>query len=147
MAVTATPYAKFLGALGRAQIDVLGNTFKVMLTTAGYVPDFDNDEFVSVVTNEITGTSYTAGGVALTGLTWTYDTTDPLNKRWVLGANPVLWSGANWTGARQLIVYVDTTDPLTSPLVGVIDYGVDKSPANEDFQQSFTAGVIRIKAA
>lgn len=147
MAVTALPYATALLALGRGDFDFENDTFKAMLTTAGYVPNYDTDEYLTDVTNEITGTAYTAGGVTLTGLTWTYDTTDPANKRCVLNADAILWSGATWTGARRLVVYKDEGGvAAVSRLLGVIDYGVDKSPANEDFEQSFSAGLLRIKA-
>lgn len=147
MAVTARPYGLALLALGRGDINLDNDTFKVMLTTSGYVPNYDTDEWLTDVTDEITGTGYTAGGETLTGLTWTYDVSDPANKRCVLGANSILWSGATWTGARRLVVYKDESGvAAVSRLFGVIDYGVDKSPANEDFEQTFSAGVFRIKA-
>lgn len=146
MAVTATPYAAALGALGRGELNFDGDTFKAMVTTAAYVPNYDTDAFVSDVTDEVSGSGYFAGGATLSGLSWAYDTSDASNKRWVLHADPILWSGVTWTGGRRLVVYRVGSAPAVSQLIGVIDWGVDKSPASEDFQQSFTAGLLRIKA-
>ncbi|MGE0460881.1 MAG: hypothetical protein AB7Q16_05890 [Vicinamibacterales bacterium] len=53
-------------------VDYLSDTIKMALTTSAYTPDLDAHEFFSDVTNEITGTGYTAGGVALGSKTITY---------------------------------------------------------------------------
>jgi hypothetical protein len=49
-------------------------TLKVALTTSTYTPNQDTHHFFSDITNEITGTGYTAGGATLTSPTTTYDT-------------------------------------------------------------------------
>jgi hypothetical protein len=46
--------------------------WKTMLTTVTYVPNQDTHDFKDDVTNEITGTGYTAGGVAISPLTSLY---------------------------------------------------------------------------
>lgn len=137
---TATPYGSLFMRLGRGELSLTGASLKAMLVDSTYLPNVDTDDTISDVTGEVTGTGYTAGGLALSGITWTYDAA---NHRCVLGADPLLWSGAAFT-ARYLVVYNDSGDPSTSELVGYIDYGVDKSPASEDFQQSFTNGVLRL---
>lgn len=143
MDVTATPYGMFLMGLGAAQFTFDSDSFKVMLTTSAYTPNIDTHEFKSDVTNEITGTGYTAGGKALTSVSWDYDST---NHRAVVSANNLLWTGVTFT-TRRAVVYKDTGTAGTSRLIGYIDFGVDKSPASEDWQISFTNGVIRIKPA
>jgi hypothetical protein len=50
------------------------DTIKVALTTSTYVPDIDVHDFFNDVTNEVTGTGYTAGGATLATPTLTYDT-------------------------------------------------------------------------
>lgn len=142
MAVIATPYGNFIMGLGRAVFDFEIDTFKAMLTTAAYVPNADTHTFVTDVTDEITGTGYTAGGNALTGVTWTYDA---VNRRGVLGANTVIWPGATFT-ARIAVIYQSAATAATSPLVGWVDFGADKSPVNEDFQLTSPSGVLRIRA-
>jgi hypothetical protein len=142
MATTATPYGRMLGHLGDNTLNLTSANLMAMLTTSTYVPDVDTHEFLSDVTNEITGTGYAGGGLGLSNITWTYDAG---NHRWVLGADPLLWTGATFT-ARYMVIYADTGNPTTSPLVGYVDYGVDKSPAAEDFQQSFSNGVLRLTA-
>lgn len=54
------------------QTDYLTDTLKIMLTTSTYSPNLDTHEVKSDVTNEITGTGYTAGGVTLASKTITY---------------------------------------------------------------------------
>lgn len=142
MGVTAMPYGKFLMGLGNGQFNFSSDSFKVLLTSASYTPNQDTHEFLTDITNEVTGTGYTAGGRTLSGVTWTYDST---NKRGQLGANAVTWSGVTIT-ARRAVVYKNTGTASTSRLVGWLDFGLDKSYVAEDFQLSFPSGVSRIRA-
>lgn len=50
---------------GNASIDWLSDTIKCMLCTSTYTPNLDTHIYKSSVTNEITGTGYTAGGATL----------------------------------------------------------------------------------
>ena len=52
------------------------DTFKVMLTTSSYTEDKDAHDFRNDVTNEVTGTGYTAGGNTAT-VSVTLDTAMP----------------------------------------------------------------------
>lgn len=142
MAITATPYGKFLLGLGSAQFDFGANTFKIALTTSSYTPNVDTHEFFTDLTNEVTGTGYTAGGATLASVTWTYDST---NHRGVMSAATVTWSAATFT-TRYAVIYKSTGTGSTSRLVGWIDFGTNQSAAAEDFPVSFTNGVVRIKA-
>src|SRR5580765_471268 len=119
MAVTAGMYG--LGCKGSVSgaIDlsvVTAGAFKAMLTTSSYVVDataIDTHQFRSSVTNEITGTGYTAGGVALTTVTCTYDT--PTNEvRWDF--DDPTWTGATFT-ARNMIIYKVVGSAATDPLI------------------------------
>lgn len=58
------------------QTDFLTDTIKVMLTTSAYTPNRDTHETKADVTNEISGTGYTAGGVTLASKTITYTAAD-----------------------------------------------------------------------
>ncbi len=51
-------------------IALLSDTIKAMILTASHVTNIKTQEFISQVNaNQVTGTGYTAGGVALTGKT------------------------------------------------------------------------------
>lgn len=58
------------------QTDYLTDTIKVMLTTSSYTPNRDTHETKNDITNEISGTGYTAGGVTLASKTITYTAAD-----------------------------------------------------------------------
>jgi hypothetical protein len=141
MAITATPYGKFLMGLAKGQFDFTADTFKVALVGSSYAPNVDADEFFTDLSAEVTGTGYTAGGIALTGVAWTYDST---NNYGLLTADAVVWTVATFT-ARRAVIYKSTGSDATSRLVGYIDYGVDQSPAGVDFAISFASGVLRIR--
>ncbi len=143
MAVTAVPYPMSYKSLGLGRFDFSTHTIKLMLTTNSYTPNLDTHEFKSSVTNEITGTGYTAGGMTLTGLAWTLDTTND----WVtLTCDAVSWTGATFT-ARRGVVYRDTGSGATSPLLSYVDFGADASPSGVPFNVTFTNGIYRIKTA
>lgn len=56
---------------GNASIDWLSDTIKCMLCTSSYTPNLATDIYKSSITNEITGTGYTAGGATLGSATIT----------------------------------------------------------------------------
>lgn len=62
-------------------VDFLSDTIKAALTTNTYSQDLDTHEFFNSVTNEITGTGYTAGGVTLGSKTITYTPANSLTAR------------------------------------------------------------------
>jgi hypothetical protein len=142
VAVTAFPFNQSFKGLGLARFDFSSHTFKMMLTTGTYTPDRDTHEFKSAVTNEISGTGYTSGGVTLSGLSWTYDAG---NDWCVLTCNPPAWSTATFT-ARRGVVYRDTGSAATSPLLSYVDFGADASPSASNFTITFTSGIYRVRA-
>ena len=142
MAVTATPYGQSFKGLGLGRFDFTTHTFKIMLTTASYLPNFDTDEFKSAVTNELSsGNGYTTGGQALTGLTWTYDAT---NDWCLLTCTAPVWNNASFS-ARRAVIYRDTGDAATSPLLSYVDFGANATPAGTPFTITFSNGVYRVK--
>lgn len=129
MAVTGKAFGKLGLHLAKADIDVDSDTWKMLLTTSGYTPDIDAHEFRSSVTNEVVGTGYTAGGMALGSLAVSYDAA---NDRTIVTANDLIWTGATFT-ARRGIVYKVVGSAATDILICHIDFGADKSPSAEDF--------------
>lgn len=140
MAIVASVYGKFALSRAKKLMDLSADGLKLMATTNSYVPDVDAHQFKSDVTNEVTGTGYTAGGKALTGVTLTYDAA---SNKLILDADDPTWTTLTVTGIRKLVLYDDTpSTDATKPLIGWIDLGADNSPAGVDFQVRFNAGGI-----
>ena len=116
MAATGTTYPMFAKSLADKLVDLDSDTLKVMLLSAYTYAD--THQFLSQVKaagTESTDADYTAGGVALTGVTWTR--TGAVYK---LDANDVSW--ASTVDAVAAVIYDDTpaTD-ATKPVVGYIN--------------------------
>ena len=123
MAVTSKVYGLALQSMLNKEIDYDTDTVKAMLCTSSYVPAQDSHRYKSSVTNEVTGTGYTAGGVTLASKTVTYD--GPSNTLTLDCADPS-WSASTIT-ARYLVFYVSTGTDATSPLIAYVDFGADVS--------------------
>ena len=126
----------FLNSLNNSHaLDLDNDTIKIMLVTSSYTPDFGAHDFKDDVTNEVSGTGYTAGGNTLgsvtltqTGGTITFDAAD------------TSWSSSTITAARGAVIYDDTV--ASDPLIAYIDFGSDFSSANGTFTIAFNAGGI-----
>ena len=79
-------YARAIEGLWQREIDI-DHIFKVMLTTSAHVPDQDLHDFKDDLTNEVSGSGYTAGGATLENPTLTY--TSATNK-WKFDADDVV---------------------------------------------------------
>ena len=64
MAVTAAWYGKAMLSILNKEVDLDTDTLKVMLCTSTYTPNQDTHQYKSDVTNEVSGTGYTATGLA-----------------------------------------------------------------------------------
>src|SRR3954449_3156505 len=130
MAVTALVYGGFLQSLANKEIDLDSDSIKVMLCTSTYTPDQDAHRYKSSVTNEITGTGYTAGGVALTTVTVGYTGATNVLK---FDADDASWTTATIT-ARYAVVYDATpgTD-ATRPLICYVNFGADVTSTASTF--------------
>lgn len=145
MAVTAKLYGLFLKSLANKEIDLDTDTIKVMLTTSAYVPNQDTHQYKSSVTNEVTGTGYTATGATLTSPAVTYDTATNVLK---FDAADTSWASSTIT-ARYAVIYDATpaTD-ATRPLIGYVDFGADVSSTAAAFTITWdAAGIFTITAA
>ena len=137
MAITAFIYSNCpLNALEKV-MNLETDTIKCMLCTSSYTPDQDNHDFKDDVTNEVSGSGYTAGGaevanpsVTVSGRVTTFDGDD------------VSWSNSTIT-ARYAVLYDDTPSGDSSkPLIMCINFGEDKSSENGTFQITFNASGI-----
>lgn len=112
-----------------SNINVTADTIKVALCTSSYTPNIDTHVFFSDVTNEVTGTGYTAGGATVTTPSVTVDTA---NDRAYFDADDTTWASSTIT-ARYAILYKATGSAATSPLIGYIDFASDKSTTGDTF--------------
>jgi hypothetical protein len=72
-------FANLLGGESAGEtfaVDWLSDTIKVLLTTSSYVPNLDTHETKADITNEVTGTNYSAGGNTLASKTLVYTAAD-----------------------------------------------------------------------
>lgn len=119
-------------------IDLDTDTIKAMLVTSTYSPNMDTHTKKSDVTNEVSGTGYTAGGVTLASITVTQDNT---NDKAVFDAADLSWSTATIT-ARGLVIYKDTGTGSTSPLLCYLDFGSDVASTAGTFSVQFSSSGI-----
>ncbi len=144
MSVTAKWYGKAqLGQYGNTaarRVDFTADTIKVAIATSSYVPDQDAHDFFDDITNEITGTGYSAGGVTLASTTVTYDSASNETR---LDAADASWSSSTFTG-RYAIIYKSTGVAGTSPLMGYVDFGADQSVSAGTFSLVWdSTGVLK----
>jgi hypothetical protein len=127
MTVTADWYGLGLKSVAHKEASWTGDTVKVLLCTNSYTPNLDTHQYRSDLTNEVSGTGYTAGGVTLASKTATY-----ASKTLTLDAADVTFSTVTLTSVRYAIVYIDTGTSSTSPLLGRVDFGANQSPSAQD---------------
>lgn len=119
-------------------IDFDTDTFKVMLVTSAYTPDKDTHAYRSSVTNEVTGTGYTAGGASAGSCTVTLDTTNDRIDITLAGAS---WPTSTIT-ARGAVYYKSRGGASSADeLVAYIDFGADIASTSGTF--SLTASTLR----
>ena len=120
-------------------LDFLPDTIKVAMTTSSYTPNQDTHNYFDDITNEVSGTGYTAGGKTLASKTVTYDAA---SQRVWLNAADVEWTTATITNARYAVIYKSTGVAATSPLLAYIDFGANKSSSAASFELQFAADDI-----
>lgn len=122
-------------------IDLSADTIRVALVTSSYTADQDAHEDFADVTNEVTGTGYTADGEALASKVVSIDDTD---NEGVFDAADVTWSASTIT-ARGAVIYKDTGTASTSLLICYLDFGSDQSSSAGDFTiQWGSEGVLNL---
>lgn len=145
LGVTANWYGRALegqwSSTAARRVDYLTDTIKGSLHTVTYAFDQDAHDFYDDVTNEVTGTNYTAGGVTLTGKTLTYDTgTNELR----FDADDLVWANATISGIRQVVYRKDTGASATSPLLWRVNFDGDQSVSAATFTvQHAATGVAK----
>lgn len=126
--------------LPKGNIDLDSDTFYVMLLTSSATPAATWAKR-SDVTNEVTGTGYTAGGQALTTLSVTASGTQ---GKWT--ADPTTWASSTIT-ARYAVIYKHRGGAASADeLVQIVDFGSDKTSSGGNFTITWdtTNGILLI---
>lgn len=132
-------YLPALTALAKGKFDFSSDTFKVMLVTDAYTPDFDAHDFRNDVTNEVSGTGYTAGGA---GVTVSVSAPDTGNDRQDVSLGGAAWPGATIT-ARGAVYYKSRGGAATADeIIAYVDFGGDVSATAGTF--TLTASTLRL---
>ena len=122
-------YNSAVDDMARGVIDFDTDTFKVMLVSSAYSPNKDTDLKRSAITNEVSGTGYTAGGVT-SACTVTKDTA---NDRVTLSFAAVNWASSTIT-ARAAVIYKSRGGASSADeLVCYVDFGGDVSSSSATF--------------
>lgn len=129
------------------------STFKLALYTSSATLDANTTAYTT--SNEITGTNYTAGGVALTSLGVTTTNVNSSSGVGFLDFSDATWASATFT-ARGALLYNSTPKAndnanatLTNAAVCVLDFGSDKSATAATFSvifpaSTYTTAIVRI---
>lgn len=140
---TAKWYGPAINRVLTKVIDLSADTIKVALCTTTYSPNYDTHGVYADLTNQTTGTGYTAGGITLTSKTITQDTT---NDWWTFDAADVTWSSASFS-FRYAIIYDDTA--ASKPLIAAIDFGSTQTATAQDltikWESMSDSGILRGK--
>lgn len=138
MAITASGLYGL--TLEKMLIDTAGQsleaeTHKVLMVTDSYTPNFDTHDFRNDITNEVSGTGYTAGGVAITSTeitlssgVLTFDSADPS------------WASSTITNAMAAVHYFNVGADTTDQLVFLSDFVTAASTTNGTFLIQIAAG-------
>jgi hypothetical protein len=145
VAITAMPYNVFLTDLGSAVHNFTSDTDMVALLSSAYSPDYvAHTSFANVSSAEVSGNGYTAGGLALSNKSWQYSSTAG-SVGALLSADPATWTGLAVT-TRYAVFYKSTGTASTSKLIGLLDFGSDRTYDTEPFQLSFPSGIVLVHA-
>jgi hypothetical protein len=138
MTVTAHWYGQGLST-ALAGGNIPANTLKVMLTTSSYTPNQATDTYASTPgAFEITGTGYTAGGVALSSMTVANS-----SNIWTLSAANTSWPTATFNTAYGIIYNTSIGSTYSNyPLVGFVNFGGTQSPVGVTFSINWAGGVV-----
>lgn len=111
------------------------HSFKLLLVTSSYSPDQNHDKRDDVNANEVSGTGYTAGGIAIT-----------CTVSRSSGVTSLTWSSPTWTApvsgftARRGWIYRDRGGAASADeLVACLDFGAGVAANGTSFTVSVTS--------
>lgn len=129
-------YDSFWDDLAKNNIKTTTDTFKVMLCTSTYSPSKSGHAKRSDITNEVSGTGYTAGGSASACTT---TAASGNSDKQTFNFADVSWPSSTIT-ARYGVIYKSRGGAASADeLVGVIDFSGDVTDSNGTFTFHMTA--------
>ena len=133
--MASTNYDSTFDDVLKGNIAFASDSFKAMLVTSAYTPDKAAHTKRSNVSNEVTGTGYTAGGAAVTA-TISKDTT---NHR-----NDVTFSAPSWASAtitaRGMVIYKARGGAASADeLISYVDFGADITSTGGTFATTLSS--------
>lgn len=146
MAAPGKWYGRALLSAYAKETNYLTDTIKGSIHTNTYTPDQDTHDYKDDLTNEVSGTNYTAGGTALANKTLTYTSGTNVTK---FDADDLVWSNSTIANARICVIYNDTpatnaTKPLLWYIVNDADVSTSAGPLTVAFD---SAGIATATAA
>lgn len=139
--MASTNFTNFTRALATAGHNFSSDSLKVLLVSS--VPSETNlDSWAnrSDVTNEITGTGYTAGGIAQA---YTLNALDTTNNRQSITMTNITsgWTTATFTTVGA-IIYKDTGSAATDKLIQFVDFSGSQSVSSGTFGITYTTDLL-----
>jgi hypothetical protein len=122
----------------RGNIDFDTDTFRRSLHTSSYTENKDTHDFFDDVTNEVTGTGYTAGG-AVSSVTVTLDTA---NDRVDIVFGSTTWASSTITARKSVMRKARGGASSADEIVYVNDFGSDVVSSSGTFTAN--ADTLRI---
>lgn len=139
--MASTNFTNFTRALATAGHNFSSDSLKVLLVSS--VPSETNlDSWAnrSDVTNEITGTGYTAGGITQA---YTLNALDTTNNRQSITMTNITsgWTTATFTTVGA-IIYKDTGSAATDKLIQFVDFSGSQSVSSGTFGITYTTDLL-----
>lgn len=131
MAITQALCTSFKQELMLGDHDLDTDSLKIALYTSSATLDATTTAYT--VTNEVSGTNYSAGGVALNNAAVTVDGTTA-----ILDFDDAVFANVSIT-ARGAIIYNTSSAINTNAAIAVLDFGADKTATDGDFTVIFPA--------
>ena len=135
-------FNSFKRDIANGSINLATDAVKIMLVGSAYTPNIDTHAKRSDVTNEVSGTGYTAGGIALVNKTVTMNTT---SDKGVFDADDLTLSNATITARGAVLYKARGGASSADELIAYLDFGADITSTAGNFNIAFDAnGIITI---
>ena len=122
------------GELGASLIDFSTDGFKAILSNT--VPNLATQVLIASVTDVAAGNGYTAGGVALTGMTYS----SAVAGVYIFSSADFSWTASGGDIANFRYIYIYDTTASGSPLISVVDTGSGGITIADGTTWTFTVG-------
>lgn len=138
-------YNSFFKDIADNNIDLDADTIYAMLVASAYTPDRDAHNRRDDVTNEASGTGYSAGGAEIANAATSQDDANDLMK---FDGDDVAWTGVTVT-FRYIVLYKNRGGLSSADeLICAIDTGGDQTITGGNLTIQWHAnGIIRFKQA